>query len=513
MNTLIQFYQHLSLQQRGLLLSFIVVKVALIFLLPLTGDEAYFIVWGQTPALGYYDHPPAVGWVLALLGLVMDQLAWYRAFAFISSIIIAWIIYRLVLLHGQNQELESQHRIAIWVAMAFFISPLSLMFVVTANDTVLVLFSMLGVYFFAKNIQQQQWRDAFLAGVFLGLAFLAKYFAAFMLLGLLAYAIWNWSKVHKGQFVLMLLLVLLAIAENLYFNATHCWNNILFNFFSRTEEAEFAPQNLLNFIIMIALMLSPLGLWYWWRDPANKEVIHTSQGIDVNRLVWFGSVPLLAVLALVSLHNPIGLHWPLIAVTLLYVIYMKLDEVQLNKLYVFNGYFSVVAALLLLVALFNVDSLVKGAQQERVAVYTQPQKICALLPKDEVLFTLDYSSQSSLSYHCGNDDMHVFASTSKYGREDDKHTDFKALHGKTLQVFVTKQKELKKVTPYFAKVDIQELKISDNVTYYLVTGEGFDYPLYRDKVLLPVNEKFYTAPEWLSVFSGGCAFKEKYDLP
>lgn len=481
-------------------------------MLPLTGDEAYFITWGQIPSLGYYDHPPAVGWVLALMSLVADDLTWYRSFAFVSAIIISVLIYRLVLLHGNNKLLESQKQVAFWVALAFFISPLSLMFVVTANDTVLVLFSMLGVFFFAKNLQQHQWIDAFWAGLFLGLAFLSKYFAAFMLIGLLLFSLKNWAKVHKPQFMLMLAMVFLAIAENLYFNATHCWNNILFNFFSRSSEAQFEPANVLNFILMIAVMLSPLGLWYWFK---NRTSYRTPQDCEISMtsLAWFASLPLLAVLVVVSLNNPIGLHWPLIAVTLLYVIYLSLDEKQLTKLYLFNGYFSVISAAILMFALFNVNSFVSDAQKQRVAVYTEPENVCALLPKNQMLFTLDYSSQSALSYHCKNDDIHVFASTSKYGREDDKHTNFKTLDGAMLKVFVTKEKELAKVTPYFDKVVIQELALESGVTYYLVNGLGFNYPLYREKVLVPVNEKFYTPPDWLKAISSSCGFKARYDLP
>jgi len=513
MTRLSQFFYQSTLHQQLLLAAFVLLKIILIFMLPLTGDEAYFIVWGQTPALGYYDHPPAVGWVLGLMGSIADNLVWYRSFAFVAAIIISYLIYRLILLHGNNDALESQKNIALWVAMAFFISPLSLMFVVTANDTVLVLFSMLGVYFFIKTLKQQQWGDALLAGLFLGLAFLSKYFAAFMLIGLLAYTIWNWKKVYKPQFILMLLIVLLAVAENLYFNAIQCWNNILFNFFSRTEEAQFAPQNVVDFILMIAVMLSPLGLWYWFknRHQALPEV-ETHQW-NIVSLAWFASLPLLFVLVVVSLNNPIGLHWPLIAVTLLYVIYMRLDQAQLTKFYVFNGYFSLISALLVIIALFNVDSLVSDAQKQRVAVYTQPEAVCKVLPANEMLFTLDYSSQSSLSYHCANDDIHVFASTSKYGREDDKHTNFKQLNGKSLKVFVTKEKELQKVTPYFERFEVKKLNVGKTVTYYLVEGENFNYELYREKVLIPVNEKFYTAPEWLSALSADCPFKQKYDLP
>ncbi len=513
MSRLSLFINQLSVQQRLLLGLFVLLKIGLIWLLPLTGDEAYFIVWGQTPALGYYDHPPAVGWLLGAMSWIADDLLWYRSFAFVAALVISYLLFQLVLLHANNSQLESRKNIALWVAMAFFISPISLMFVVTANDTVLVFFSMLGVYFFAKNIQQHQWRDAWLAGLFLGLAFLSKYFAAFMLIGLLAYSLWNWSKVHKGQFALMLLLVLLAIAENLYFNATHCWNNILFNFFSRTEEAQLAPQNVLNFMLMIALMLSPLGLWYLYRNRQVAGQNTAGDGLNIVSMALFASLPLLLVLIVVSLNNPIGLHWPLIAVTLLYVLYMQLDEQQLSKLYVFNGYFSAIAAAVLIVALFNVETLISDSQKQRVAVYTQPTEVCAQLPKDKTLFTLDYSSQSSLAYHCGNDDIHVFASTSKYGREDDKLTNFKELDGYDLQIFVAKQKELNKVSPYFSSVDIRELQIGDSATYYLLNGKGFNYALYREKVLLPVNEKFYTAPDWLKALSVDCDFKRKYDLP
>jgi len=31
---------------------------------PFTGDEAYFTYWGVYADLGYYDHPPMIGWLL-----------------------------------------------------------------------------------------------------------------------------------------------------------------------------------------------------------------------------------------------------------------------------------------------------------------------------------------------------------------------------------------------------------------------------------------------------------------
>ena len=43
--------------------------------LPMTGDEAEFVMWGAYPDFGYFDHAPMVGWILALL-LQLSRSEW-----------------------------------------------------------------------------------------------------------------------------------------------------------------------------------------------------------------------------------------------------------------------------------------------------------------------------------------------------------------------------------------------------------------------------------------------------
>ena len=42
--------------------------------LPITGDEAYFYWWGVYPELGYYDHPPMVGWLIAAMRATLGDM-------------------------------------------------------------------------------------------------------------------------------------------------------------------------------------------------------------------------------------------------------------------------------------------------------------------------------------------------------------------------------------------------------------------------------------------------------
>ncbi len=46
------------------------VKITLAAAIPITSDEAYFTLWGRFVGLGYYDHPPMVGWLLYLMSFI-----------------------------------------------------------------------------------------------------------------------------------------------------------------------------------------------------------------------------------------------------------------------------------------------------------------------------------------------------------------------------------------------------------------------------------------------------------
>ncbi len=509
------FWAECSWHEKVLLLAFMLLKLVLVFQVPLTGDEAYFILWGQSLELGYYDHPPMVGWVLYVLNGfgtgVGDHLLVYRSFAYVAALVIAYLLVQTLQFYPNIQS-----KTAFYMAFAFLVSPISLMFVVTANDTVLVFFAVVAFYFYAKALAKPTLLNALLAGVFLGLAFLSKYFAAFMLIGLFLYSLIYIRQYGWKLLAVMSAVILLFVAENLYFNATNCWNNILFNFFSRTTGSQFEIGNVLSYLVMILALLSPLGVFYWIKSLKKDQGSTAKENFTPPLLkqVLFATVPLLLILLLVSFTNPVGLHWPLLSVTLLYLLYVRLSPERLRKLVLFNGYSALVLGAVLLLALSRVNQLVPASQKHHVAVYTQPEKVCAQLPKGRV-FTLGYSSQAVLSYYCQNDEIHVFMSTSKFGREDDKKTNFKAMDGQALTLFVPHKKELKKLQPFFSSLQIKPFKVGEGVTYYRVTGQNFDYDTYREKILTVVNEQFYTPPEWFPKIAEwlgveGCGFKTQY---
>ena len=109
---------------------------------PVTGDEAYLMLWGQSPDYGYYDHPPMLGWWLAAQMQVSDALWWLRLPSVLVTTAIGWGIYRLF--RRQDEQ------VAVWVACLYLLAPINLLFFVIANDIPLLLWAFLSVLAFSR---------------------------------------------------------------------------------------------------------------------------------------------------------------------------------------------------------------------------------------------------------------------------------------------------------------------------------------------------------------------------
>ncbi|MDQ7042219.1 MAG: glycosyltransferase family 39 protein, partial [Sulfurimonas sp.] len=217
-------------------------KLIILALIPLTGDEAYFIKWASHLSSGYYDHPPMVGWLIYLMSFISEDIIFFRLFSFMAAITVAFSIYKIALLYIDENK-------AYLLFLLFLASPVDILMSLFTNDIPLVLFGTLGTQFFLYSLKKEQTiKYAILSGLFLGAAFLSKYFSVFLFFSLFVFAI----SVYKTRAIKTLLIaipiVLLAIAQNMYFNYNCCWNNIMFNFFARTE-SHYNFETFSNFIL------------------------------------------------------------------------------------------------------------------------------------------------------------------------------------------------------------------------------------------------------------------------
>jgi hypothetical protein len=481
----------------------LVLKIVIAAGFPITGDEAFFYQWGVFPAWGYSDHPPMVGWLLALLRQVSEHPLALRSFTLLVTSLIALGVVDLL-----RRLLPEDREASAWLAGAVYLAmPWSWMFVLVTTDTPVLFFMALSAWCYLRaDVSERGTGWYALAGLFLGLAFLSKYFAA--LLGF-AYALhcFGWRRARWWAPFLIFLLALPSIAVNIGFNATHGWTNVMFNLFNRNEGKPWSFQTFGTYLAMAVYLLTP---WLLWRGLTARGAPGVSP-TTVRTLSVLWLFPLLLFAAL-STHRTIGLHWVLGFVPL-FVAWagLRLDARALRRSLGWTVALSV-PHLLVVAAIawgplswwqpFNMYSRAVFLR-ETAAIVVELQRD---LPAGATLMGRSYHPSAMLAFPYGQY-VPVFGVGKHHARQDDQIIDFRRYDGQPIRVFLQGEPSLADFAPYFERVSVKRFEV-EGVAFFAVDGTGFKYQPYRDTVLAEVAREFHDIPRWLPLL--GNPFCERY---
>jgi 4-amino-4-deoxy-L-arabinose transferase-like glycosyltransferase len=467
----------------------------------LTGDEAYFLVWGQRPDIGYYDHPPMVGWLLALLAPLSTAEWVLRLPALLLPVALAF---------GTRAALgrwfgRGQPEADLAAALVLLV-PMNVWNVLITTDTPLILFSFGAIVLFARAADRDSSGMYLLSGLCLGFAFLSKYFAVLLGLGMIAWALTGKRPGWRG----VLLVVAAALPSgllNLYWNYEACWSNVMFNAINRHEGSGLGWTNPVLFVAAMGYLAAPL-LWFAWRD--RVAVRASISGAPGRRALAFAWLVPFAVFALLSPLKKIGLHWLLSFVPLLVLtLAIALPAAKLLRCVRFFAAFAllhvVTAAALWAVPL---EAWKSNRLYSRLVLQFRTAEVVEKLDafKGFAPATDNYTLSSILSYYAGRY-FFVFGAGTSHARHDDIVADVRALDGKDILVVRRDPPPEQDYRPYFRSVEFRSFEVS-GTTIHVVLGRGFDYAAYREGVLRMVRDRWYRIPGALPV--GACYFREKY---
>lgn len=489
------------------LLSTFLLKAFLAAIFPMTGDEAFFNLWGVDPAWGYSDHPPMIGWWLALLNAVHDHPLVLRSFTVVVTSLIALLIVDLL----SRLLPPAQVSIAWWMGAIYLVMPWSWLFILVTTDTPLILFMALAVWSLVRAEAEDSRKQIFFyacAGLFLGLAFLSKYFAALLGIAFAVYVVM--VRRHRWWALLCVFVCALPfVLLNLAFNALNGWPNILFNFINRHEQSEWQWQTLLTYIVMVVYLFTP---WLVWRG----AVTQTSPASNPRKLLlYLWVVPLLFFL-LVSFKRSVGLHW-LLGFVPVFMLWLGLSLQTVGAR--FKHFWAWTLALsaphlvfVLVLALGPLSIWQGGKLYEKVVFLRESAAITQHLQNNiaqgEQLMAVAYSPAAILSYHHKNY-VPVFGTGRHHARQDDLSFDFRDLQGRSVRIFDRRPFKLDDYRPYFESVEQSSFNV-EGVEYFMLSGKGFQYQPYRDHYLVSIAQNFYQLPSWLPVW--GQTFCERYAL-
>ncbi|WP_181319023.1 ArnT family glycosyltransferase [Rhodobacter aestuarii] len=181
-------------------------------------DEAQYWFWGQNLDFGYYSKPPLIGWLLRALTDVAGSSDpfWLRMPGSLLHGITALVLGALAARVGGA-------RVGLAAVAIYLTAPFAALGSwLISTDTVMAPFFALALLFFWRAGERYSVPDGALAGLTIGLAFMAKYAAIYFWGGaLLAMLFVPARRIGWKPLAAMLAAFALVIAPNVVWNLTH----------------------------------------------------------------------------------------------------------------------------------------------------------------------------------------------------------------------------------------------------------------------------------------------------
>lgn len=294
-----------------------VLKVLVAATAELDSVEAYHWLYAQHPALGYYDHPGMIGWMIWLSTAIFgDSPLGIRMLTLVASGVSAWLVF----LTGRKLFDERAGRLA---AMLFALTFGTLKYGSMATpDAPLLLFWLATLWALTHALTEERARWWAAAGVFLGLAMLSKYTAVFLPLGALLFLLF--SPPHRGWLrrkepYVAAAIALIVFSPTIYWNAQNGWESFAYQGVGRIRQSKVDVKNFVEFARRQAEVMTPFVLlWAWGTGLAS--LVKWRQRLWTKRLVAAVGMPMLILFTLLTLTRSVRGHWILPGAATLYLL-------------------------------------------------------------------------------------------------------------------------------------------------------------------------------------------------
>ncbi len=220
-------------------------------------DEAYYALYGEHLAWGYFDHPPMVGLTTFLSSLLFSGTLGVRWLTILSSCLSLWLMWKIAEVPKPTADGDSRNvvgptsrKVALFFIIACSIVMFNVYGFVATPDVSLILFSALFLLVYQQYLFEESWLKVVLMGLLMACMAYSKYHA-FLLLGLIVLS--NPALLKDGKFYVACLLALALLAPHILWQVNMDFPSFKYHLMQRSEPfrwsyfLEYLPNQLLVF--------------------------------------------------------------------------------------------------------------------------------------------------------------------------------------------------------------------------------------------------------------------------
>jgi hypothetical protein len=267
-------------------------------------DEAHYVMYGRHLAWGYFDHPPMVGFLAALGGLMGGSEWAMRLMPALCGIL------SLTLMGLLARDLYGWWAALLAVGFGACVPILMLLGVALLPDSTLNVFWCAALFAGWRAYSRHSWGWWLLTGVMMGGAMLSKYHGVLLplLLGLFLLT----SREGRRRLLSPMpyaacVLALLVFLPNILWNAGHDWVSYAYQLGHGGGKGQLTPFNVLASLggqlaagTPILFVLMAVACILLWRKPRGEE----------DRFIVWTSLPVFLFFCGIGLVGKVLPHWP-----------------------------------------------------------------------------------------------------------------------------------------------------------------------------------------------------------
>lgn len=233
----------------------LLVNIGQAYFTELLHDEAYYWYYAQTPAWGYFDHPPMVAWMIVLGNLVAKGELGVRL---ISCLMGSGTLILLWLLINRSEFKVFRYNIYIWLASIVLVHAYGFL---SLPDTPLLFFTTVFLFIYREFLHKPNWGLAVALGVSMAALMYSKYHAALVIIAVLA----SNPSLFKNRYAWGALLIsLLAYFPHLFWLYEHNFVSIQYHISERPNQMYRFDGFTLGYLLNLLALFGLTFPWVYW---------------------------------------------------------------------------------------------------------------------------------------------------------------------------------------------------------------------------------------------------------
>lgn len=285
----------------------------------LVPQEAYYWLYIQRPALGYFDHPPICSYTIGIFTALFGDNEFAVRFGMILySVGTAFFLFLLAKKVFGNDLLA--YRTIIFLNLTVFFNIHS---IVATPDAPLLFFWSGAMFFFYKALfEKGVYLDWIIAGIFAGFAIYSKYTGILLFVSLFLSLIFlkKWIFLFSPKPYVSILVAMFVFSPVIYWNFENDWASFLFQSTRRAQTISGLKLN--YFFQLIASQLYELTpLFFILGIIIGIQPIKKFVSIEESRrFLYFFSFPIIFLFFVVSFGSLVKMNWILPAYLSMFIL-------------------------------------------------------------------------------------------------------------------------------------------------------------------------------------------------